>query len=273
MSAMSAVDAPRDWWWRRPRPPLRGLLAARSDAVSIGGRAAAFLLLGMACAWGLGASMQEWPWWGRVIGMAVAVSSGAGIVALTIYLLRPVSDTWTLDAAEAWAEDLARYGRVDLGVSPVRATLYVGLSGVFVVVGVLLAVLGGDLVTRGLGLLCAGLLLVLGFLPHLEFATGGGPGLSVDTQGITISRWVPLSIPWSEVDYVEQLVAYGVVLSPTADFADRYQASRPTVLRINTGGPGRAGRTSYVIPQTLRAHPEALQRWLSSELDQRRSTT
>jgi hypothetical protein len=274
MTRVTDPDTTSVPWWRRPRPPERGVLAVRYSALNgVSGRVAMYLLLGMALAWGLGASMLDWPWWARAIGITVAVLSGVGIVALTVHLLRPVSDTVILDTDDDEAAALARHGRVELGVSPARATGYIGFASVIVVAGVLMAVFGGDLMTRGLGVLCAGILLVLGLLPHLEFATGRGPGLTVDAQGIRISRWVPLQIPWSEIVEIEDRHTYGIVLVPTSRFADSYRASRPLLLRINTGGPGRAGGSSYVIPNTLRAHPEALQRWLSYELDQRRSTT
>ena len=131
---MSVRDPEEEWWWRRPRPPLAGFLAVEGPVPwYLPGKAIAFLGLGIACLWGLGASVQDWPWWGRAISVAVAVAGFAGIVALAAYLHRPVDEELRYDVAEAWVHDLARHGRVDLGVRVLPAIFSVAFTAAFVV--------------------------------------------------------------------------------------------------------------------------------------------
>ena len=270
MTAVSAGEPVDERWWRRPRPPLTGFLAVESQwPFYPAGKVVAFMGLGIACLWGIGFSTEVRPWWGRTIGVVVAVASFVGIVVLAAYLRRPVSEELVYDDAEAWAHELARHGRVDLGVRTVPAVLAITLCGAFVALGGVLVVAGDTLVVRVLGVVCFGVFLLLGLLPHLEFATGRGHGLRVDTRGITIARWVPLHIPWSEVHRVHTVWRIQAVVRTTDRFAADYRASRPLLLRLTGGGPGLFGSDEFAIPGTIAANPDALTAWLTYEARQR----
>jgi len=268
---VSSRDPEQTRWWRRPRPPSTGFLAIESAGPAyVTGKVTAFFGLGVACLWGLGASGEAWPWWGRAIGVVVAVASFSGIVVLAAYLHRPVCEELRYDVAEDWAHQLVRTGRVDLGVRPVRAVVIIAFSAGLIAWCGLMVVVSGPVTIKLFGVVGVVVFLILGFLPHLEFATGRGPGLRVDTRGITIARWVPLQIPWSEVIGVRTSRKMQAVVYTTDRFAADYEASRPLLLKVTGAGPGRLGSDGFAIPGTIAAHPDALSSWLTYEADRRR---
>lgn len=162
-------------------------------------------------------------------------------------------------------------GFVNLSISRVRAIgTLVGLLGFCALCGAvsLLSETTAGMLFGAFGL---AVFVVLGLLPHLEFATGRGPALRVDSRGRQIARWVPLEIPWSEVVQVRTYRRIHTVIHTSDRFAAGYRASRPFPQRVTEAIPSMFLGGGFSIPATIAANPDALTIWLSYELAQRTS--
>src|SRR4051812_32883519 len=105
-------------WHQRPRRPMPALLQGwriwflPSFIVVV-----AFLA-------GLGVVVSEPAWWDKAAGGATSLLCVVVVAWLVLYVRRPVVDDrfdpdapWVTDAIAAWREELARTGRVELGLS------------------------------------------------------------------------------------------------------------------------------------------------------------
>lgn len=270
---MDKGDAATSRWLRRPRRPAPAPLSSALFWLF-----AAFLL-GVAFLVGIGVVLTEEQWWAVACGGAVSLAALTVSVWSAAYFLRPVDAGPREPGAEdgpmlgyraslerdGCAEILLSRGMVARTVGQALGMVLMGAASVFVVGGVI-GVAGGVLVWA--------LALFLGVLPHLEFATGGRPAVRVDATGISIARWTPLTIPWTQV--VSVRVHQGspsqsnVVVHVRDDFFDSHLAARPRALRaidrVFTVFTGRG----FVIPSTVAATSEPLAAWLDSEARRRR---
>jgi len=144
----------------------------------------------------------------------------------------------------------------------VTLVVMLGLS-----VGLLLGLTGP--VGQVIGGACLLVLVPLGLLPQLEFATARGPALHADGQGIALPRWRGLAIPWTAVLGVDVLTTRSsktVVVFVTPEFYDAYQARRPRLLRVIDGVFRHYSRDpAFTIAPTIAARPFPLALWLNVE--------
>ena len=266
----STTDTTSVPWRRRPRRPLPALLRDwRIWFLPV-------FLVGVAFLAGFGVVVSEPAWWARTAGGGVSLLSVAAVVALVLYLRRPVVDDrwdpdapWVRTAVDGWAGALARHGYVDLPRSRRRvlgvAVTLVVMLGLSVVL--LLGLTGPT--GRVIGGVCLLVLVPLGLLPQLEAATAHGPAVHVDGHGIALPRWRGLAIPWSAVAGVDVLVSRSsknALVYVTPEFYDAHQARRPRLLRaIDRVSRHYSQGPSFTIPATAAARPFPLALWLDAE--------
>ncbi|MBZ5736353.1 hypothetical protein K8Z61_17820 [Nocardioides sp. TRM66260-LWL] len=216
------------------------------------------------------------PVWG--IGSVLVAALAA------LHLRRPatVLPDHSVDASEVsrWAQELQRRGRVEIG----RSRRGIGKVCVRVLPGS--AILAGiaavglaDASTFGLVLALA-MLAVLAVMavclwPHVDFATGKGPGLLVEPTGVTVGRRHPVVLSWDELVGVE--VLGGERRSVTSSVVLEIAPSRLTtagrsghLTRLTDVITARFQRPAVVIPSTIDASAQDVGAWLTRERAARR---
>jgi hypothetical protein len=263
-------------WRRRPRRPLPALL--QDWRVWPG-----LVILWLVAVVGGGVyAATDGPWWGRVTGGAALVVGLVGPVWFVVYARRPVVDdrfdpeaTWVRDEIDAWHQELARSGRVEIGLS-VRRLVWTALIMVVILVFSVALVLGlTDVFGRVIGVVCLLVLVPLGVIPHLEYATARGPALRVDTVGIRIARWHPVEMPWSEIVGAHlyatgrgsSVMSQNTIVYVTPDWYESYQQRRPFIRRAaDRVGSHYTRGPSFTIPYTIGADAFPLSLWLDDEI-------
>jgi len=263
-------------WRHRPRRPLPALLQDwRIWFLPV-------FLTGVFFLVGLGILVSAPHWWGRVAGGGISAVCLALVTWVLLYVRRPVVDDrfdenapWVTTTIATWRARMARDGFVEIRLRA-RKVFWTGVL-IVMILGFSVALLLGltGLFGRFIGLVALVVVIPLGVIPNVEFATARGPALRVDSLGIRVARWRTLQIPWSELVAADlyatgnrrAVTSQNAVLYVTPEWYAAYQAKRPFVRRAAERVQARYTRgPSFTIPATIDAPAFALSLWLHEEI-------
>jgi hypothetical protein len=176
-------------------------------------------------------------------------------------------------SAEEWSAAFARDGYVEFRLSVIRVVRTLGVI-VAVVAATGWMVFGGmGALGVILGLPALIMIVFLALVPHLEGATAKGPLVRVDHQGVRLSRWVPLHIPWSSISGFAVHHASerqrNLVVHVPSDFFEDYRRSLATPLRQVDAVYASFIGSAFSVPSTMVDGPEEVAWWLERELTRR----
>ena len=266
-------------WHRRSRRPMPALLQGwRFWSLPSFIVVVAFLA-------GLGVVVSEPAWWAKAAGGATSLLCVVAVAWLVLYVRRPVVDDrfdpdapWVTAAIAVWREELARTGRVEIGLS-VRKLFWTACLTVAILGGCLALALGPTgVVGRVIGVVGLVVFVPLGLIPHLEFATARGPALRVDIFGIRIARWRPVQVPWSELlvagDFTirrrSSVSSQNATVYVTPEWYARYQQTGLRVRRVADRVATHYTKwETFSIPSTIDASAFPLSVWLDEEIERR----
>lgn len=175
-----------------------------------------------------------------------------------------------MGSAEEWSAAFARDGYVEFRLSVIRVVRTLGV--IVAVVAATAWMVSGSWGLWGviLGLPALLMIVFLALVPHLEGATAKGPPVRVDHQGVRLSRWVPLHIPWSSISGFAVHHASerqrNLVVHVPLDFFEDYRRSLPTPLRQVDAVYAAFIGSAFSVPSTMVDDPEEVAWWLEKEL-------
>ena len=232
--------------------------------------------------------VSEPAWWAKAAGGATSLLCVVAVAWLVLYVRRPVVDDrfdpdapWVTAATAVWREELARTGRVEIGLG-IRKLFWTACLTVAILGGCLALALGiTGVVGRVIGVVGLVVFVPLGLVPHLEFATARGPALRVDIFGIRIARWRPVHVPWSELlvagDFttrhgssVISVISQNATVYVTPEWYARYQQTGLHVRRVADRVATHYTKWgTFSIPSTIDASAFPLSVWLDEEIERR----
>lgn len=179
----------------------------------------------------------------------------------------------TKGTTQEWCAQLARDGRVEVGLRTRRLWGLTAVSLLFVLAG--LAMIGSDSGSdRVAGWVCV-LLFGFGLVLFPRQALQRGPAVVVDAQGISAPRHGTV-IPWDAATGTAVFSHRGTDLVQVAadtDFLDRHYESHPVQARARSANRLLTGGVeSLSLPSPLAVDAEEFARWLGEEIQRRRTS-
>jgi hypothetical protein len=174
-------------------------------------------------------------------------------------------------AQRAWTEQLEQRGSVEFVRSRGTLVKFLMITSVFVVTGVLMAATSSSAYDRSIGVLCI-VFFGIGLVVLIRTAVSVSTLLTVDHDGLRVSRRRPCDIPWGSVvelgtAKVNRLADTQLLIRTTPEFYADYLSRLPVWLRTLLSSNQRTMRRNCLIVQFLAVPAAELAAWLDEQVD------